>query len=390
MSATPARPPQRRIVILDSWLRDRARGSGSAVAVAGLADGLRRLGHRVTVLRPEHRAPWLDLTRLHYNLTVGPRLRSLDPDLVVGIDFDGGLLPAGPRRFRYVVALKGVMADELRFERGAARARFRVLTPLERRNARAADVVLCTSEYSRRIASSAYDLVPSRVQVVPEGIDLDAWAPVARAASSRRPPPPDGGAILTVARQYARKNTETLLRAFALVVRERPSARLRIVGEGPELPRLQRVARFLALGPAVEFAGAVEGLAAVQAEYAAADVFCLPSRQEGFGIVFLEAMASGLPIVAARAGATPEVAPDGETSLLVDADDVGGLAASLLRLLRDGALRAALSSSGLRRWPGFAWPRVAGRFLEASLSGTETPDREVAGERNPTSGCWTA
>ncbi|MDT8437140.1 MAG: glycosyltransferase, partial [Gemmatimonadota bacterium] len=108
------------------------------------------------------------------------------------------------------------------------------------------------------------------------------------------------------------------------------------------------------------------GLAELQRTFLAADVFCLPSRQEGFGIVFLEAQAARLPIVAARAGAAPEVAPEGVVSRLVDPDDVGALAGALLAMLEDGDLRRRLGDAGARRWTRFDWPLVADRFLAAA------------------------
>ena len=147
-----------------------------------------------------------------------------------------------------------------------------------------------------------------------------------------------------------------------------PTARLRIVGDGPELPRIRSLVRSLRLDDAVTLVGSVEGVEEIRAEFARADVFCLPSRQEGFGIVFLEAMAAGLPIVAADCGATPETAPHGEVSLLVGPDDVEGLATALVRLLNDADLRARLATGGAARWKRFGWPEVARRFLsEAGL-----------------------
>ncbi len=356
-----------RILFLDSWLRDRSSGSGSAVAIAGLAAGLESLGHEVTVLRPERVFPSLDVTRLLYNAGLGRRLAGYDPDLVVGFDLDGSLLNPGSTRAPYVVALKGVMADEARFETGAARHRFRLLTPLESRNARSAETVICTSAYSARQAAREYGIQRGRIRVVPEGINVSTWTTVSRQAADLRAGGGRGATILSVARQYRRKNTASLLRAVVRLRDSRPDVRLRIIGEGPELSRLSALSTQLGLNDSVCFVGSVEGIESLQKEYAAADVFCLPSLQEGFGIVFLEAMAAGLPIVAARAGAAPEVAPHGEVSLLVNPDDDAALARALERLLADDELRRRLGDAGTRRWKGYDWPIVARRFLSACL-----------------------
>lgn len=353
MSAVPALD----VLFLDSWYSDRERGSGSAVAISGLADGLRSLGHRVTILRPRTYLPVLDLTRITANIGFPGRLRSLQPDLVVGFDMDGCFL--GRLQVPYVVSLKGVMADELRYEQGWNRARFRLLSRLERSNARSADRVIVTSEHSRREAITAYGLASANVSVVPEGIDVPGWhgRSVARHRDRFESP-----TIVSVARQYRRKNTAALVRAMNRVTEVLPGARLRVVGDGPELPRLRYLVESLDLGNVVTLAGSLGG-AEVRSELARADVFCLPSRQEGFGIVFLEAMAAGLPIVAAACGAVPETAPHGEVSLLVEPDDVDALAAALIRLLTDRELYDRLVAGGAARWTRFGWPDVAARFL---------------------------
>ncbi|MBA3469156.1 MAG: glycosyltransferase, partial [Herpetosiphonaceae bacterium] len=98
--------------------------------------------------------------------------------------------------------------------------------------------------------------------------------------------------------------------------------------------------------------------------YGRAAIFCLPSVQEGFGIVFLEAMASGLPIVSTSAAAIPEVVPQREAGILVAPGDVAALAAALIALLADPALRSRYSAFGQRHVRQYDWEHVADRFLE--------------------------
>ena len=99
----------------------------------------------------------------------------------------------------------------------------------------------------------------------------------------------------------------------------------------------------------VEFTGELPTDDEVRKEFFKADVFALPSLQEGFGLVFLEAMAAGLPIVAAHAAAVPEVVPDGEAGILVPPGDVDALAEALIRLLKDEKLRIHHQSSKVIR-----------------------------------------
>jgi len=347
-----------RIAFLDSWWREPARGSGTAAGIGGLARGLEAIGHRVVPLRPHAEPRGRPLLRLAYNLEVPGRLHRGDFDLVVGFDWDGcwHRPDGGPP---YVVAVKGVLADEAGHERGLARASLRLQAALERRNLRRAARVVTTSRYSQGRAVAAYGLAPERVVTVPEGIDLGAWRGL---PAPRRGGPPT---ILSVARQYPRKNTRTLLAALPLVRRRLPGARLRIVGGGPELPALRRMTADLGLDGAVTFLGPVARDADVRREYARADLFCLPSLQEGFGIVFLEAMAAGLPVVAGAAGAVPEVVPHGEAGLLVPPSDTHALADALATLLADGALRRRMGAAGRAHAAAYDWPKVARRFLDA-------------------------
>jgi glycosyltransferase involved in cell wall biosynthesis len=328
------------------------------VAIGGLEEALRELGHEVVVRAPRRRTG-RSLSRLRFNLGLRG-FRGRDFDLVVGFDLDGFLLPPLESATR-VTALKGVMADELRFERGLTQARFRLLSRLERRNARAADRVIATSRYSRRAAVAAYDLDPGRVEVVPEGLDLSRWpdpGPRSRASGE--------AVILSVARQYRRKDTRTLLEALPAVLRKIPGVRLRILGGGPELPALRARARALDLDRSVTFLGEIGNRERVRTEYAAADLFALPSLQEGFGIAYLEAMASGLPVVAARAAAAPEVVPEPTAGILVPPGDPPALADALTRLLLDPDVRARMGAAGRVHAEAFGWPSVARRFLEAA------------------------
>ncbi|MFQ5689752.1 MAG: glycosyltransferase family 4 protein [Gemmatimonadota bacterium] len=341
------------------------------MAIRGLRAALAAAGHEVVLLRPRWRFGPLDIRRLLYNSTLAPRLRRGSWDLVVGFDFDGCFVPRTYHR-QLVVCLKGILADESRFERGLSRNRLRSLALLERRNVRRAARVIVTSRYCHHAALSAYGLRPERVRVVPEGIDLRAWSFPSREA--RRPGRSDAETrtILCVGRQYPRKNTTTLLRALPEILRHIPEARLRLVGGGPQIPVLRTLAARLGISGRTTFVGELADSAAVRAEYERADLFCHPSLQEGFGIVLLEAMAAGLPIVASRAGAIPEVVPDGVAGLLVDGRSPSALAAALVRLLRDPLLASRMGAAGRRRVRRYSWPSVAEDFLRQARDSCDT------------------
>jgi glycosyltransferase involved in cell wall biosynthesis len=119
------------------------------------------------------------------------------------------------------------------------------------------------------------------------------------------------------------------------------------VGDGPQRQSYEGEARRTRHGARIRFLGRVDD-ATLQREYARCQLFVLPSGKEGFGLVFLEAMANGKAVIAAAAGAAPEVVSNEETGLIVPYGDVGAIAAAMSRLSRDGAWRRELGARGRR------------------------------------------
>jgi len=150
--------------------------------------------------------------------------------------------------------------------------------------------------------------------------------------------------------------------AYLTALRGRiPEWEARIVGNGPCAAQLRQLAAELKLNGTVTFLGDVSRTQLVE-EYRGASVFCLPSVQEGFGIVLLEAMAAAKPIVASRAAAIPEVAPH---ATLVEPDNAQALAAGIESLYRSPENCAAQRQAGAARVEQFDAPRVARLFCEA-------------------------
>lgn len=152
--------------------------------------------------------------------------------------------------------------------------------------------------------------------------------------------------VLMVGTVNWQKGVDLGLRACAEVAAEAPGLRAVVVGEGPALDALSRWVRTEAPSLRVSFVGPQPNEALPQ-YYAAADIFLFPSRrQEGLPTTVLEAMATGLPVVATRSGGTPTAVRDGETGLLISINDLPGLTAALRMLVRDPTRRRALGAAG--------------------------------------------
>ena len=357
-----------RLTFVTGTPRSVRLGSGTYVGIEVLRATLERLGHQVHLVAPRSlRAPFgLTAWRLGFNLDLAARYRA-DSDLTVGFDMDGFLVPTA-RVGPYLVSIKGVLADELTFERGTVRRLLALQAWCEARNVQRSSLVITTSRYAAGRIAGRYAVAPERVRQVPELIDLARWrADLANAPSA----PGDDPVLLAVAHLYPRKSVDTLLRAMATLPPRWRHVRLHIVGVGPEWERLQALTRQLALRDRVEFLGHVSR-PRLAAEYQQCTLFCLPSRQEGFGIVYLEAMAAGKAVVACRAAAVPEVVADGVTGLLVEPGNVAALAAALTVLLDDPTRRAALGAGGQERAERYDAIPVARRFLEVAEEATSS------------------
>lgn len=193
----------------------------------------------------------------------------------------------------------------------------------------------------RLVAWSRID--PRRIDLLPNTL-----APQAEERSGKEPSLPSTRILLTVSRLDGReryKGIDQLLDALTTL----PDAFLVVVGDGSDRPRLESWARKNGIAERVRFTGAITD-DELQGYYEACDVFVLPSTGEGFGIVFLEAMAKGKPCVAARAGGVPDVIEDGVTGRLVPPGDTARLADALRQLASDTPERRRLGAAGKKRF----------------------------------------
>jgi glycosyltransferase involved in cell wall biosynthesis len=193
-----------------------------------------------------------------------------------------------------------------------------------------AERVFCVSEFTRQEILRRVSVDPARLVVVPNALD-PLLEPKAKGTVPRVAAP----LILTVSRLSASdryKGIDHLIEAMPAILRGEPKARLRIVGRGDDQTRLYELARSLRVATSVEFAGFVTD-DKLQSEFDRCRLFALPSEKEGFGLVYVEAMAHGRPCLGARAGGTPEVITS-ETGVLVAPGDVAAIASAALAALQ--------------------------------------------------------
>ncbi len=236
-----------------------------------------------------------------------------------------------------------------------ARGRFGLIGLGFRFMLRRADTVTAISTYLADVARR-YDY-RRPVEVIPNGVSMEQF----RAAVRERKVRP-GTTVITVSRLVPKNGVDTLIRAIAAIKPDIPGISCHILGDGPERPALEALARSLKVEQAIQFFGSVP-YEAVPQYLAMADIFVRPSRSEGMGNAFVEALASGLPIIGTPVGGISDIIQDGKTGLFCRVDDPADLAEKILRLIKDRALADRVVGNGQRMVrERFSWDGIAAAY----------------------------
>lgn len=228
------------------------------------------------------------------------------------------------------------------------RYRHRWLLWLDRLTNRWTDQIIAVSQSTRDFLLDQEHLAPQKVALIYNAVDLERYSPGSperrREGRRRLGWPEQARVVLGVGRLQPQKNFTGFLEVAAALSRRRPEAIFVIAGDGPERPRLEALARQLGLADRVRFLGFV---AQMQDLYLAADVLFFPSLFEGTPMAVLEAMATGLPIVASRIDGTAEILTDGVDALLVPTGQNQVFGERLESLLQDPSLAQGLAQRAL-------------------------------------------
>jgi phosphatidyl-myo-inositol dimannoside synthase len=211
-----------------------------------------------------------------------------------------------------------------------------------------ADQIWAVSEYTKKHIVTRQRVPAERIQVVPNVLDPE----FSQRAQANEPNPRIRSRLLAVSRlsriDGAGKGIDNTIMALPAVRSIVPDVDFTVVGGGDDMPRLEELSRRVGVKDIVTFAGEVQD-GDLHDYVRGTDVFVLPSRQEGFGIVFLEAMAYSKPVIAGAHGGTPEVVEDGKTGKLVPFGDHAALVEAIAMLLASAELRNAMGRAGRER-----------------------------------------
>lgn len=256
-----------------------------------------------------------------------------------------------PSRYYYAAFLDTTLSLRARDwpEPGVLARHYRLLEMLEKWYLSKAAIIFTAGRYVKDEIVDRYGIPPDRIHAVGAGINYDVVA-----AEKRKPKSKSDIRLLFVGKEETRKGLDILLEAFTKLSQVRSDVALDVVG-------LRCPHQFDASSMRIQFHGPVHNAGSIRGFYADADIFVLPARFEPFGLVVLEALASGVPCIVSNVGALPELV--GNAGLVLDRNTPEELTARLLDLASDSETRARMAEAAHQRASGVSWGLVADRMI---------------------------
>jgi phosphatidylinositol alpha-1,6-mannosyltransferase len=252
-------------------------------------------------------------------------------------------------------------------------ARMPLFSAALRRIGAQADQMTYLGEFTRgAVANALLREDHSKLVHLPPGVDLSRFTPAAKSVELQKKwGIEEASVIVSIGRLVARKGSDQLIKAMPEVLKQFPKSKLLLVGTGNYQKRLERLVRNLKVEESVIFTGRVDH-DLLPDYFRLGDIFAAPCRSrygglevEGLGIVYLEASACGVPVIAGKSGGAPDAVLDGKTGLLVNGRDHRDVGAALIKLLSDQPLRQKMGADG-RVWMEqlWSWEGIGARFEE--------------------------
>ena len=298
-------------------------------------------------------------TYFYYPLLFRKEILSINPDIihVQGYTRYHYLALTLVKNCHVILTLHANMSEELKYRLPPSLKQaisLKIDPYLERRLLKKADRVIVPSPHMKEY----YGDIGTNIHVIPNGVDFEEIKNICQLEKNIMHP-----SIFFIGRLEKMKGVDILIRSIPFVASSIPDVHLYIAGSGEEEGELKHLVKKLDIEENVTFLGFVSE-DEKWSYYKSTDLCVVPSVEEPFGIVLLEAMACGKPEVASNVGGIPYIVEDGKTGLLFECGDVDGMAEKVIALLQNKEMREKMGAAGLERAKEFSWDRIAERTVE--------------------------
>ena len=287
------------------------------------------------------------------------KIMEIDPDLIhIHTTFNSHAIAALilPKKYPIIVTIHQSIGDDIRNRlppSARRRIKLKIEPYLEKRLLKKAECIITPSPHMKEY----YSTVKNKISVVPNGIDFGEIENSDYVETDTLHP-----SILFMGRLEKIKGVDILIRSIPLVVSSIPDVHLYIAGSGEEERTLKRLAKKLNIEENVTFLGFISE-DAKWSYYKFTDLCVVPSVDEPFGIVLLEAMSCGKSVVASNVGGIPYIVEDGKTGLLFECGDIEDLTENVITLLQNKELREKMGAAGLEKAKEFSWDKIVDKTL---------------------------
>lgn len=344
------------ILIYNAWSSDPKYGTGVAVTFLNLIKELKNRKIKFIYLTNNFKYKTFTgfvIKRIIHNYLMKWKFKKLKPEIILGFDFDGVFCP---RDIKYILNLRTNFSEIKKYENGIMKLFCLIEEFFQKKAVKRADKVIVASNYTKESVIKNYNVENFKLVVIPNGVDKKTFFNSKINCTKEN-------LVLSVSTLYPRKGIYYLIKALEQLKLEGIKFKHIHIGDGVLKKDLLKLIKSLKLENDVGFVGSIGNRKKLAAIYRRSKVFCHPSLQEDFGNVFLEAMASGVPIIAFKNSAAKELVKDKENGFLVVDRDVKDFTEKLRLMLTNDCLNSKIGNNNLKAAKKYSWKKTTQRFI---------------------------
>lgn len=347
-----------KFVIYSTWNFDPKHGTGVAIALTNIIKEFNRKNVNYILIKENLDYKYFFgflLKRIFYNYISARKINKFKYRVLMGVDFDG--FKVDRKNTKYILNLRTNFSEIKEFEKGFIKLGCIIEEYFQKKAVKNADQIIVASNYTKNAVIKNYGADGKKIQIIPNGIDNKIFM-------NNKIKVPEENIILSVSNLFPRKGIKYLIIALKILKDRGIKFKHIHIGKGVLENECKKLASKLELQDEVEFIGGVSDRNKIAQIYRNCKIFCHPCLQEDFGNVFLEAMASGKPIMTFDNSTAREFIKNGRNGFIVPTKDVTALADRIERLFKDKDLCLNIGNINIKEAKKYSWNKTAKKFIK--------------------------